>query len=77
MTSTCLGDDRLTERLDYYRERERRERAAAATAECPEARSAHLQLADLYEQIVRLGASGTPSLPEHLPTQPLIVLSNG
>ena len=37
---------------DYYRARERAERAAAKEAACPEARRAHQELAQAYARLV-------------------------
>ena len=41
--------------MDYYRSRERAERAAAARAECEQARRVHLELARGYAALVRQG----------------------
>lgn len=43
--------------IDYFRSRERVERAAAARAECEEARRVHLDLARGYAALVRRGES--------------------
>ena len=41
--------------IDYYRSRERTERAAAANAECEQARRVHLELARGYAALIRQG----------------------
>lgn len=71
-----MDADQLSERLDYYRERVRLERAAALTATCPEAQSVHLQLADLYEEVVLHGGAFKPLPPDTPVSQPLIVLTS-
>ena len=63
--------------LHYYQERARIERAAAEAAECPQAKAAHLELADRYEQIVDMGGEPAPEMPAHTPDNPLIVISSG
>jgi hypothetical protein len=63
--------------LDYYHERARIERAAAEAAECPQAKAAHFELAERYEQIVCKGGEPAPETPAHTPDNPLIVISNG
>ena len=40
------------ETSEYYRARERAERAAAEGATCPQARRAHQELAQAYSQLV-------------------------
>lgn len=40
---------------EYYGERERAERAAAESAGCPEAKRAHLELAQFYAKLVSDG----------------------
>jgi len=42
---------------EYYRTRERAERAAAKTASCPEARRAHQELAQAYADLAADGGT--------------------
>jgi hypothetical protein len=40
--------------IDYFRDRERTERAAAVSASCERAREAHRQMAEAYARLVAL-----------------------
>ena len=46
------GREMREDSADYYRARERAERAAAQGATCPEARRAHEELAQAYARLV-------------------------
>lgn len=47
----------MSENAEYYGARERAERAAAEGANCPEAKRAHLELADFYAKLVADGGA--------------------
>jgi hypothetical protein len=59
----------------YYGQRELIERAAAATASCPEAKRVHQQLADRYAELAREPCAPTSLKDDHLVSAPFVVLT--
>jgi hypothetical protein len=49
-----------TGQADYYRARERAERKAAETAQCPQARRAHEEMANAYALMIEAGLNPQP-----------------
>ena len=62
---------------EYYQGRERAERAAAEAATCPHAKRVHQQLAEHYQEIVRLSGDVFPKAEGDTAIPHFVVLTRG
>ena len=65
------------QQIEYYQARERAERAAAKAAACPQARRVHQELAQHYQDVVRLGGEAFARAERGTAKPNYIVLTRG